>query len=182
VFDEVCVTIYQRTPVIVAVNRRLPYAGDVEGDAQLVVMFLNTYDVETGRDELSSKEAWDAWAAFHDLPRAGPLSTARAARHALRGAAGDGQGDARRFAVDVLVGVIDGVPQTVAPDAAAAVLAAAARVAEAGRWSRIKLCAAESCRWAFVDESRNRSRTWCSMEVCGNRAKARSFRARTRRP
>jgi hypothetical protein len=154
----------------------------VDEDAQLVVMFLNTFDVETGRDELTSQEAWAAWAAFHDLPPAGPLSTARAARHALRGAAGDGQGDARRFAVEVLVGVIDGVPQTVSRDAAAAVLAAAARLAESGRWSRIKLCAAETCRWAFVDESRNRSRTWCSMAVCGNRAKARSFRARTHLP
>ena len=53
-----------------------------------------------------------------------------------RGAAGDDQGDARRFAVEVLVGVVDGVPQTVARDAAAAVLAAAARVSEAGRWSQ----------------------------------------------
>jgi predicted RNA-binding Zn ribbon-like protein len=62
------------------------------------------------------------------------------------------------------------------------VLAAAARLTEAGRWSRVKLCASETCRWAFVDESRNRSRTWCSMAVCGNRAKARSFRARTHLP
>jgi hypothetical protein len=168
--------------VILAVNLRFPYAGDVDGDAQLVVDFLNTFDTETGHDELASHEAWAAWAAARGLPPAGPLATARAARHALRGAAGDDHGDARRFAVDVLVGVVDGVPQTVARDAAAAVLAAAARVHEAGRWARIKLCAAETCRWAFVDGSRNRSRTWCSMEVCGNRAKARSFRARTRRP
>ena len=30
----------------------------------------------------------------------------------------------------------------------------------------------------FYDQSRNRSRAWCSMEVCGNREKARSFRVR----
>jgi predicted RNA-binding Zn ribbon-like protein len=42
------------------------------------------------------------------------------------------------------------------------------------------VCAAEDCRWAFYDRSRNRSRTWCSMEECGNRAKARSYRARQR--
>ena len=168
-------------------NHRFPYDGrvttDLGADAQLVVAFLNTFDVETRTDELTTQEAWDAWSAAHRLPAAGPLATARAARHALRAAAaGEGHADARRFAVDVLVGVIDGLPQTVAQDAAAAVLAAAARLAEAGRWSRIKLCASDTCRWAFVDESRNRSRTWCSMDVCGNRAKARSFRSRARRP
>jgi hypothetical protein len=158
-------------------------AADLVADAQLVVAFLNTFDVETRTDELTTQEAWESWSATRRLPAAGPLSTARAARHALRAAsAGDGHADARRFALDVLVGVIDGVPQTVAQDAAAAVLAAAARLTEAGRWSRIKLCASETCRWAFVDESRNRSRTWCSMDVCGNRAKARSFRSRARRP
>ena len=158
-------------------------AADLVADAQLVVAFLNTFDVETRTDELTTQERWESWAATRQLPAAGPLSTARAARHALRvAAADDGHADARRFAVDVLVGVIDGVPQTVVRDGAAAVLAAAARLAEAGRWSRVKLCAAETCRWAFVDESRNRSRTWCSMAVCGNRAKARSFRARTHLP
>jgi predicted RNA-binding Zn ribbon-like protein len=48
----------------------------------------------------------------------------------------------------------------------------------AGTWSRLKACPAEHCHWAFYDASRNRSRTWCSMRVCGNRAKARAYRAR----
>jgi predicted RNA-binding Zn ribbon-like protein len=47
-----------------------------------------------------------------------------------------------------------------------------------GRISRIKLCQSETCRMAFYDQSRNGSRSWCSMEICGNRAKARTFRAR----
>ena len=38
---------------------------------------------------------------------------------------------------------------------------------------RLKECAQESCRWVFLDLSRNRSRRWCTMEDCGNRAKAR---------
>ena len=45
-------------------------------------------------------------------------------------------------------------------------------------WKRLKGCRDENCRVAFYDKSRNRSRAWCSMEVCGNREKARSFRAR----
>ena len=45
-------------------------------------------------------------------------------------------------------------------------------------WKRLKTCRDEHCRVAFYDKSRNRSRAWCSMEVCGNREKARSFRQR----
>jgi predicted RNA-binding Zn ribbon-like protein len=39
--------------------------------------------------------------------------------------------------------------------------------------ARVGRCADERCGWLFVDTSRNRSRRWCSMESCGNRAKAR---------
>ncbi len=44
----------------------------------------------------------------------------------------------------------------------------------------IKECASETCDWLFVDRSRNRSRRWCDMNDCGNRAKARRFYARKR--
>ena len=37
---------------------------------------------------------------------------------------------------------------------------------------RMKMCPAENCGWLFVDETKNSRRTWCSMETCGNRAKA----------
>lgn len=37
---------------------------------------------------------------------------------------------------------------------------------------RIRECAGEDCGWVFLDLSRNRSRRWCDMEDCGNRAKA----------
>jgi predicted RNA-binding Zn ribbon-like protein len=36
---------------------------------------------------------------------------------------------------------------------------------------RLKIC--PNCEWLFIDKSRNRSRNWCDMTVCGNRAKAR---------
>ncbi|MCA1490010.1 CGNR zinc finger domain-containing protein [Sinorhizobium alkalisoli] len=36
---------------------------------------------------------------------------------------------------------------------------------------RLKIC--PNCEWLFLDRSRNRSRTWCDMAVCGNRSKAR---------
>lgn len=45
---------------------------------------------------------------------------------------------------------------------------------------RIKLCAADRCGWVFADASRKANRLWCSMEDCGNRAKAkRHYRRRT---
>jgi predicted RNA-binding Zn ribbon-like protein len=44
--------------------------------------------------------------------------------------------------------------------------------------ARIKTCAAPDCGWKFVDQSKNRSRRWCDMAVCGNLAKARLYRAR----
>jgi predicted RNA-binding Zn ribbon-like protein len=48
-----------------------------------------------------------------------------------------------------------------------------------GPLDRIKACPEiEGCGWLFLDESKNRSRTWCSMKTCGNAAKARRFRAR----
>jgi predicted RNA-binding Zn ribbon-like protein len=58
------------------------------------------------------------------------------------------------------------------------ILAAIARAAFEGTWERIKICPAGDCQVAFFDESRNRSRAWCSMQVCGNRTKTRAYRAR----
>ncbi|MDE3154303.1 MAG: ABATE domain-containing protein [Acidobacteriota bacterium] len=45
---------------------------------------------------------------------------------------------------------------------------------------RVRECEVATCGWLFVDRSRNRSRRWCDMAVCGNRAKARRYQARTR--
>jgi predicted RNA-binding Zn ribbon-like protein len=45
-----------------------------------------------------------------------------------------------------------------------------------GSWSRLKAC--RHCSWSFWDKSPNRSGTWCSMQLCGNRAKTRSYRRR----
>lgn len=58
-----------------------------------------------------------------------------------------------------------------------------ALVAEAmadGRWRRLKVCRNDACRWAFYDTSRSAAGRWCSMAVCGNRRKARAWRARQR--
>lgn len=67
------------------------------------------------------------------------------------------------------------------PDAALALVLGVVAEAQAdGRWSRVKACPGPHCGWLFYDASRNRSRQWCSMEICGNRVKGREFRARRR--
>ena len=58
------------------------------------------------------------------------------------------------------------------------IIATVAELAPTDDWKRLKACRDETCRVAFYDKSRNRSRAWCSMEVCGNREKARTFRQR----
>jgi predicted RNA-binding Zn ribbon-like protein len=46
--------------------------------------------------------------------------------------------------------------------------------------ARVGECLGDGCGWLFLDKSRNRSRRWCSMGECGNRAKARRHYARSR--
>ena len=60
------------------------------------------------------------------------------------------------------------------------VLAAIHDAVAAGLWDRLKVCRDPACGWVFYDRSRNRSGVWCDMAVCGNRAKARNYRARRR--
>jgi predicted RNA-binding Zn ribbon-like protein len=40
---------------------------------------------------------------------------------------------------------------------------------------RVKFCGSDTCRWLFLDTSKNHTRRWCEMRVCGNRAKVRRF-------
>jgi predicted RNA-binding Zn ribbon-like protein len=56
----------------------------------------------------------------------------------------------------------------------------AAELLTSGELSRVRMCAGDDCGWLFFDTSRNRSRRWCSMEDCGNRAKARRHYRRQR--
>lgn len=56
------------------------------------------------------------------------------------------------------------------------VVHAAVELLTRGPLDRLKTCAA--CPWLFLDESKNRSRRWCSMEVCGTDEKVRRYLAR----
>lgn len=48
--------------------------------------------------------------------------------------------------------------------------------------ARVRTCAVDTCRWLFLDTSKNHTRRWCNMKVCGNRVKARRFQARRDQP
>ena len=61
------------------------------------------------------------------------------------------------------------------------VVRAAASLLTGPERGRIRECGARDCAWLFLDESRNGTRRWCDMAVCGNREKARRFQRRARR-
>jgi predicted RNA-binding Zn ribbon-like protein len=63
-------------------------------------------------------------------------------------------------------------------DALDAVVAIALGAMLDGTWPRLKAC--RNCCWSFYDYSPNRSATWCSMQLCGNRKKTRAYRNRRR--
>jgi CGNR zinc finger/Putative stress-induced transcription regulator len=159
---------------------------DVCGDpADLIVQFINTLDVEAGSDALDTVDGWRSWLSAQGLDGCfedeGPrdLRQARELRADLRAMAGGEQcGQVRQVDIQVAL-TVEGEVELSARTAVGLIAAAAAKVAIEQRLDRVKICPARDCRWAFYDTSRNRSRQWCSMEVCGNRAKARAHRERT---
>jgi predicted RNA-binding Zn ribbon-like protein len=165
--------------------------------AELLRDFVNTYDVETGTDELASPAELALWLRERDLITAGDravddawaLATTlreglRTALHPTPRGPRDGL-EAALAALPVRVTVASGTP-AVEPLGAGVgrglglIAAAVLRAHADGTWPRLKVCAEDACQWAFIDLSKNRSRSWCSMRVCGNRTKTRAYRARRR--
>jgi predicted RNA-binding Zn ribbon-like protein len=44
--------------------------------------------------------------------------------------------------------------------------------------NHVRECGSPTCRWLFLDTSKNHTRRWCDMAICGNRMKARRFQSR----
>jgi predicted RNA-binding Zn ribbon-like protein len=174
--------------------------GAAPGDLELVRAFVNTLEVEDGADELSDPQALGAWLRSRGVLRDGTaaradLANARRVREALRALMLGNNGlsvrkeaaltlnsAARRAGLGVrfeVGGTTRAEPAARGVDGALGRLLAIVSAAMAdGSWERLKACRADDCRWAFYDHARNRSRHWCSMAVCGNRTKARAYRAR----
>jgi predicted RNA-binding Zn ribbon-like protein len=150
-------------------------------DVELLVDFLNTLDVEDGIDTLDDDLAWTRWLADHDLPAPATQtrrhrSKACALRDELRAMAAREEHEPHEFQLTVFL--TGQGPRLGEADVLQAVLGAVTRLGVLDELGRVKICPADDCRWAFYDSSRNGSRQWCSMAVCGNRAKARAHRAR----
>jgi predicted RNA-binding Zn ribbon-like protein len=170
------------------------------GELELVRTFVNTYEVEDGVEALSDPQALDAWLRTRGLLRGekagrSDLANARRLREALRALMLGNNGvsvrkeaaltlnrAARRAGLGVRFdpgGTARAEPTARGVDGALGRLLGIVSAAMAdGSWERLKACRADDCRWAFYDHARNRSRHWCSMAVCGNRTKARAYRAR----
>lgn len=143
--------------------------------ADLLVDFLNTYDVEDGVDAIDDPAGFAAWAEAHGVEPGDTLETKRV-RDALRSVV---DGDAASLpAVELETTCGERSVGLTARTAAQAAVASSLILSIQGKLERVKLCGADDCRWAFYDKSRNGSRTWCSMGVCGNRQKARTYRTK----
>ena len=175
--------------------------NEAPGELELVRRFVNTRDVEEGTDELDGPDSLLGWfsgmgllddeaiADEEDLKRA--LALREGIRSLLLANNGEeleaaGLSELNRAVRGVCLRVRfdeDGSP-VLEPETSGAsaalgrILGAVVRAKEEGIWSRLKVCPNEACQWAFYDQSRNRSGRWCTMEVCGNRMTARSFRQR----
>jgi predicted RNA-binding Zn ribbon-like protein len=167
----------------------------------LVRDYVNTLDFETGIDTIASPDELATWFSEQGLvddfvePSDEEVAEALAVREAIRelllannGVDADATGASKTLEeagrkAQLGVRFEDGRP-VLAPEedgvrgAIGRIVATVAELAPTDEWKRLKGCRDENCRVAFYDKSRNRSRAWCSMEVCGNREKARSFRKR----
>jgi predicted RNA-binding Zn ribbon-like protein len=172
------------------------------GRLELVRQFINTADLEPGDDELTDLPALQAWLGERGLIGArerleeGDLQRALDVREALRKLLEDrGAGEtidehaigalnAHPACVQMRVRFDGGGAPRLEPvgdgleGALAELFAIIEHAAADGSWERLKVCADHGCRWSFYDNSKNRSRSWCNMAVCGNRAKAREYRRR----
>ena len=60
------------------------------------------------------------------------------------------------------------------------VVRSAAELLTGPELARVKFCPGEGCGWLFLDTTRNGTRRWCEMDVCGSRAKMRRYHQRRR--
>jgi predicted RNA-binding Zn ribbon-like protein len=172
--------------------------------------FVNTLDREEGSDQLADPDATGRWCTARGLLAPDDRLTAAEHRrvlelreglrralqlHAGSGAAADvdvDAGDGEQAALDLALATVpirvrfDGAGRlrlagNGGAAAVGALLDAVLRCQVDGDWERLKVCAEDSCRWAYFDASRNRSGRWCSMSECGNRVKMRRAYATRRR-
>lgn len=177
-----------------------PDPNDAPGRLDLLRLFVNTFDYPEGADALGTLDSASAWCRSHALP---PVSNARelarlrdfreTLRELLFGNNGEGRDrsswDALRpfarssqFAVtlDPVLGPVLEPGGAGADRTIATMLGIVHEAVANATWPRLRACRRDTCKFAYYDRSKNGSRAWCSMAVCGNREKAQRRRARDR--
>ncbi|MFI5572047.1 CGNR zinc finger domain-containing protein [Streptomyces sp. NPDC051740] len=158
------------------------------GKLALVQALVNTLDVESGADALDTA---DGRAPFGLTE--GTVASARELRESLRATLLAHAGHPPHRAVTPLGELLARAPLVVTVDPAdgsaalapvddgallSRMAAAVAEAVTAGTWNRLKACEADDCLWAYYDRSPAGRGRWCSMQVCGARAKMRRYRAK----
>ncbi|GAP50077.1 CGNR zinc finger domain-containing protein [Streptomyces azureus] len=159
------------------------------GALTLVEALVNTLDIESGADSLDTAEGRARFGITGDEE----AEQARTLRESLRAALLAHAGHQPHREVTPLGELLAGAPLVVTVDEAdgsaaltpaddrslpARVAAAVAEALVAGTWTRLKACEAADCHWAYYDRSPAGRGRWCSMQVCGARAKMRRYRAK----
>ncbi|WP_427922042.1 CGNR zinc finger domain-containing protein [Streptomyces sp. cg40] len=165
-------------------SERVPAPGDLA----LIEALVNTLDIEAGADALDTE---DGRAPFgltaHQVPRARELRESLRATllaHAGHPAHRDVTPLGELLASAPLLITLDahdGTARLTPADAEPLLSRVAAAIAQslvAGTWPRLKACEAPTCHWAYYDRSPAGRGRWCSMAVCGARAKMRRYRAK----
>jgi predicted RNA-binding Zn ribbon-like protein len=170
-------------------------------NSDLIIDFVNTVDLRPREEGLGSPAELAGWLAAHGVLGDGENATkteldeALSVREALRdllSAQNGAETDvaaatavldeaARRARLSLHFSTGEATLEPAAGGVRGAIGRLLAEVSAGmadGTWSRMKACRADDCRWAFLDTAKNRSRAWCSMQSCGNRAKATAYRAR----
>ncbi|MFJ4977317.1 CGNR zinc finger domain-containing protein [Streptomyces coeruleorubidus] len=158
------------------------------GGLALVEALVNTLDIESGADSLDTAEGRARFGITRD-----EVEDARALRESLRVALLAHAGHPPHREVPPLGDLLAGAPLVVSVDRQdgsatltpadedpliSRVAAAVAEALVAGTWTRLKACEATDCLWAYYDRSPAGRGRWCSMQVCGARAKMRRYRAK----
>ncbi|MFJ5308599.1 CGNR zinc finger domain-containing protein [Streptomyces sp. NPDC088350] len=165
-------------------SERVPAPGDLA----LIEALVNTLDIEAGADALGTA---DGRARFGLTE--GQVPQARELRESLRAILLAHAGHPAHRETTPLGELLARAPLLIAIDAhdgsariepadaeplLARVASAIARSLAEGTWPRLKACEAPTCHWAYYDRSPAGRGRWCSMAVCGSRAKMRRYRAK----
>lgn len=170
-------------------------------ELRLLQSFVNTNDALSRSEELTSAAALAEWLIANGLPvrrdavTDGDTDYAIRVREAVRSFLSRDRGKPS----DIEIALLDEVGKRArlqwefdpdggvhlaarspgVPGALGTILSPLLSAALTGSLERLKTC--RNCRWLFYDYSKNRSGTWCSMGMCGSRAKARRYYQRMKR-